>query len=244
MEGRNERRRRGEGEELGGGGGGGGGRSAEVEGAVRVVGTEWEDTVPRPVRQTATAHRLKSAPFVSIVLIPHPPVPHPPVHDQRCSLTPPDASRRLPPPYNTQAHTLCPLLPHLLFPSPTHPPTPARALPPPRPAPALPPSQVLKLVAEAVFVWDMELLRQWGDLFWRRFSDAYVRLHAAPYVRSAATADAGAAAAKAAAAARLEDFAESLGAVEEPYLGPAVDALAETSLSARQQSYLERCRAL
>ncbi|KAG1669008.1 hypothetical protein FOA52_000601 [Chlamydomonas sp. UWO 241] len=103
--------------------------------------------------------------------------------------------------------------------------------------------KVLKLVAEAVFAWDEELLCKWGEVFWVRMADAYVRLHAGPYVR-AAGGDTAVASAKAEAARSLEEFAESLGCVDEPYLGPAVDALAEQTLSAQQQMYLERARTL
>ena len=75
-----------------------------------------------------------------------------------------------------------------------------------------PTTQVLKLVAEHLFDWDEDLLAKWGDASWRRLADAYVRLHAAPFVRANAE-DEGACGAVADAARGLEEFAESLGLV-------------------------------
>ncbi len=43
--------------------------------------------------------------------------------------------------------------------------------------------QVLKLVAEKLFRLDEELLRKWGEVFWRRMCDAYLRLHASAFVK-------------------------------------------------------------
>ena len=73
--------------------------------------------------------------------------------------------------------------------------------------------QVLKLIAEHLFDWDEDLLRKWGEVFWRRMCDAYVRLHATPFVRSHAD-DEAVCGDKAEAARGLEEFAESLGLVD------------------------------
>eukprot|EP00195_Chlamydomonas_chlamydogama_P014331 CAMPEP_0202913874 /NCGR_PEP_ID=MMETSP1392-20130828/61677_1 /ASSEMBLY_ACC=CAM_ASM_000868 /TAXON_ID=225041 /ORGANISM="Chlamydomonas chlamydogama, Strain SAG 11-48b" /LENGTH=777 /DNA_ID=CAMNT_0049605309 /DNA_START=18 /DNA_END=2351 /DNA_ORIENTATION=- len=103
--------------------------------------------------------------------------------------------------------------------------------------------QVLKLVAEQLLGLDDNLLRQWGEVFWRRLCDVYIRLHAHPFVRAHPD-DMDACGSKADAARGLEEFAESLGLVDEPYLGPAVEALGQQVLCAHQQRYLDQARSL
>jgi hypothetical protein len=73
--------------------------------------------------------------------------------------------------------------------------------------------QIVQLMAEYLFDQSETWIRKWGEVFWRRMCDAYLRLHATPYLR-AHIRDDGACAAKAGAAAGLEAFAESLEVVE------------------------------
>ena len=94
--------------------------------------------------------------------------------------------------------------------------------------------QVLKLIAEHLFDWDEDLLRKWGEVFWRRMCDAYVRLHATPFVRSHAD-DEAACSDKAEAARGLEEFAESLGLVDGTHAWEAAKDSDEDGIAERHQ---------
>uniref|UniRef100_A0A7S3QN55 Cation efflux protein cytoplasmic domain-containing protein n=1 Tax=Dunaliella tertiolecta TaxID=3047 RepID=A0A7S3QN55_DUNTE len=102
---------------------------------------------------------------------------------------------------------------------------------------------LLKLLVNVIFDLDEGLLKAFGEALWPRLADAYVAHHVQPIVR-ASVAEGAAMDGLVEEAAGLEEWAESCGLLEEPYLVPAVEAAVGRVLGATQTRHLAAARTL
>ncbi|GFR41504.1 hypothetical protein Agub_g2198, partial [Astrephomene gubernaculifera] len=102
---------------------------------------------------------------------------------------------------------------------------------------------LLRLLATWLMEFDEGLMEVLGAPLWRAAADCYIARVARPFI-SANPEDVEGCEALVAAATDLEAMAENLNFAsgEEPYLAPAVEALARHALSSRQELYLQRAR--